>query len=132
MNANLLLFPVLVFGVPCCAGPVELRADARSIPIVHETDKPLHCKVVADIVGNAQGKDEAAARESARNQFLNAAADHKATHALVLSESSGPVGTTDGVKAFVGGKALQCTENPPDEEASDAGSAEAEPPPPSL
>lgn len=132
MRVNVFVALCLVLAVPACAGAVALRPDAKSIPVVHETDKPLHCKVVAEIVGNAQGKDQAAARESAMNEFRNSAADHKATHALVETETGGPVGTTDAMKAFVGGKALQCTENPVDDDAVDAGSGEDAAAPPAL
>ncbi len=118
-----------------CAGPVALRADAKSIPVVHESDKPLHCKVIAEIAGRGRGKDQAAANQNAMNEFRNSAADHKATHALIESETGGPVGTTDSMQAFVGGKALQCTDgagaDPFAEAPADAGAAEAQAPTPS-
>ena len=118
------LFVVSVVLPGCLANVVALEPQAEGIKVVHESDKPLRCEVLAKISGTSRSDDEKAARTGAENDFRNHAAELKANFAFIEAERSGPVGTSSQHDVFIGGKALHCqTEEM--EEADEKASASA-------
>jgi hypothetical protein len=86
----------------------QLSPEAKSVTVVHETSRPIDCKVLGKINGSSHASKEKQAREGAENDFRNQAAKMKANYALIEQERSGPLGTTDQIDVFIGGKALFC------------------------
>jgi hypothetical protein len=97
----------------CVTGQkIALDPAAAKIKLVHEHDKPLRCKAVADVRSEARGASDETAKESAGNAIRNAAAKYKNINYVQLDkEQVSPVGTTDAREAFFTGKALICTED---------------------
>jgi len=108
MSSRLPLYclPALLCG--CLSHVPALSPKAEHVPIVHETDRPLHCKVVGKISGMSRSSDEKEGRTGAENDFRNHAAEQKANFALVEAERSGQVGTGSQRDYYLGGKALLC------------------------
>lgn len=92
----------------CLSHVVSLDPKAEHVTVVHETDRPLHCKVLGKISGMSRSGDEKDGSTGAQNDFRNHAAELKANFALVETERSGQVGTGSQRDYYLGGKALQC------------------------
>jgi hypothetical protein len=118
------LFAVAVLLPACLSNNVALEPKAQGVTIVHETDRPLHCKVLDKISGTSRSSDEPSARRGAENDFRNHAAELDANFALVEAERGGPVGTGSLRDYFLGGKALLC-QTEAMEEASEKAEAAA-------
>ena len=108
MLKNLAPFIVSAFLPACFGNSVALEPRAQAVTLVHESDRPLHCKVLEKISGTSNGDDEKAARTGAENDFRNQAAKLTGNFALVEAERGGPVGTSSERNYFIGGKALFC------------------------
>ena len=118
------LFVVSIALTGCFANVVALEPKAKSVKVVHESDKPLRCDVLGKITGQSRSGDVKEARQGAENDFRNQAAELKANFAFIEAERSGPVGTSSQHDVFIGGKALRCqTEEM--EEAEDKAAAAA-------
>jgi hypothetical protein len=104
------LFSVSMALPACLVNSVaKLNPEAKKVQIVHESDRPLSCKVLGKINGTSHAGDEKKARKGAENDFRNHAADLKANFALVEVERSGALGGTSSQReVFLGGKALFC------------------------
>ena len=122
-RAPLLILTLLLPG--CMDNTVALSPEAKSVTLVREGDRPLHCKALGKISGSSKSADEKLAKSGAENDFRNHAADLKANFAVVESENGGPVGTSTQHKAFLGGQALLC-QTEAMEDAADKADAEAE------
>jgi hypothetical protein len=106
MNRTLLVVCMLL---PGCFGTVaKLQPNAKSVTVVHETDKPLHCEVLGKISGTSRSTDQKEAREGAENDFRNKAAELKGNFALIEAERGGQVGTGAEHDSYLGGRALHC------------------------
>jgi len=93
----------------CLSNVVTLKPEAKSISIVHETDKPLRCDVLGKISGMSRSNDGKEAQTGAENDFRNQASEFEgANYAFVETERNNRVGTSDQRDAFLGGKALRC------------------------
>jgi hypothetical protein len=92
----------------CLDSTVALSPEAKSVTLVREGDRPLHCKALGKITGSSKSSDEKLAKAGAENDFRNHAADLKANFAVVEQENGGPVGTSAKHNAFLGGQALLC------------------------
>ena len=101
------LFVVSVL-LPACGSVVALSPKAASVTLVHESDRPLHCKFLGKINGSSRSSDEKEARQGAENDLRNRAADLKANFAFAEVERIGRVGTSSEQDAFVAGSALLC------------------------
>jgi hypothetical protein len=110
----------------CLSNTVALAPEAKSVTLVRESDRPLHCKVLGKITGSSRSSDEKLAKEGAENDLRNHAAELKANYALVESENGGRVGTSNERDAFLGGKALLCRTDAMDEADEKAAAAEQE------
>src|SRR4051812_30945449 len=109
MSMNRAPFVVLaLFLSGCFSNTAALEPEAKSVTLVRESDRPLHCKVLGKITGTSRSSDEKLAKAGAENDFRNHAAELKANFAVVESENGGPVGTSAERDAFLGGKALLC------------------------
>jgi hypothetical protein len=104
--APLFVFALLLVG--CMDNTVLLSPEAKGVTLVHESDRPLHCKALGKISGSSTSTQEKLAKSGAENDFRNHAADLKANYALVESENGGPVGTSTERNSFLGGEALLC------------------------
>lgn len=106
MKRALIVIPVLLTG---CFGTVaKLQPAAKSVTVVRETDKPLHCEVLGKISGTSRSTDAKEARQGAENDFRNKAAELKGNFALIEAERGGQVGTGAEHDAYLGGRALFC------------------------
>jgi hypothetical protein len=106
MNKTLVIACLLL---PGCFGTVAtLQPNAKSVTVVHETDKPLHCEVLGKISGTSRSTDQKEARQGAENDFRNKAAALKGNFALIEAERGGQVGTGAEHDAYLGGRALFC------------------------
>lgn len=108
------LFLACAACVTACVNAQSVALDpvAAKIKLVHEYDKPLRCKAVADVHAEARGGSNETAKENAGNAIRNAAAKYKRINYVeVDKETLGQVGTTDTRTAFFSGKALICTED---------------------
>src|SRR5262249_39164761 len=94
--------------LPACGHMVALEPEAKSVELIHESDRPLHCKVLGKITGQARSSSEKEAREGAENDFRNHAAELKANYAMIDNENGGKMGTSSEINSFIGGKALKC------------------------
>jgi hypothetical protein len=95
--------------LPACLGSVvTLSPKAESVTLVHESDRPLHCKFLGKINGSSRSSDEKEARQGAENDLRNHAADLKANFAFAEVERTGRVGTSSEQDAFASGSALLC------------------------
>jgi hypothetical protein len=95
--------------LPACLGSVvALSPEAASVTLVHESDRPLHCKFLGKINGTSRSSDEKEARLGAENDLRNHAADLKANFAFAEVERTSRVGTSTQQDAFAGGSALLC------------------------
>ena len=105
-----LLAPVIFSAfLPACFGnSVALEPRAHGVTLVHESDRPLHCKALGRISGTSTSDEEKGARAGAENDFRNQAAELKGNFALVEAARGGPVGTSSERNYFIGGKALLC------------------------
>ena len=119
-------FLVLTLLLPgCLDGTVALSPQAKSVTLVRESDRPLHCKALGKITGSSKSTDEKLAKAGAENDFRNQAAELKANFAVVELENGGPVGTSGERKSFLGGEALLCkTEAMEDAEEKKAAEAQ--------
>ena len=108
----------------CLSNVVALKPEAKSVQMVHETDRPIRCKLLAKISGTSRDTDDKAAQTGAENDFRNHAAEEGGNFALVEAERHGPVGTSSQKDYFVGGRALLC-ETEEMEEAQAKADAEA-------
>ena len=119
-------FLVLTLLLPgCLGGTVALSPQAKSVTLVRESDRPLHCKALGKITGSSKSTDEKLAKAGAENDFRNQAAELKANFAVVELENGGPVGTSGERKSFLGGEALLCqTEAMEDAEEKKAAEAQ--------
>ncbi|MEO8900368.1 MAG: DUF4156 domain-containing protein [Polyangiaceae bacterium] len=106
-RASFIVFPLL-FLAGCLGGTVALSPEAKSVTLVREGDRPLHCKALGKITGSSKSSDEKLAKAGAENDFRNHAAELKANFAVVESENGGPVGTSTQRNSFLGGQALLC------------------------
>ncbi len=91
-----------------CGHMVALSPEAKKVELIHESERPLHCKVLGKITGESRSSSEKEAREGAENDFRNKAAELKANFAMIDNERGGKVGTSSEISSFIGGKALQC------------------------
>ena len=115
-NSALLVVSLLL---PSCFGNgPALSPEAKSVTLVHESDRPLHCKFLGKINANARDSDEKVARAGAEIEFRNQAAAMKANFALIEADRASYVGTSTQRDIFLGGKALLC-QTEAMEEASD-------------
>lgn len=105
-RAPIVVITLLLSG--CLDSTVALSPQAKSVTLVREGDRPLHCKALGKITGTSKSSDEKLAKAGAENDFRNHAADLKANFAVVESENGGPVGTSTKRNAFLGGQALLC------------------------
>ena len=107
--AHFVVVTLFVAGLPAClGGTVALAPEAKSVTLVREGDRPLHCKSLGKITGSSSSSDEKQAKTGAENDFRNHAAELKANYAVVESENGGPVGTSTERNSFLGGQALLC------------------------
>jgi hypothetical protein len=102
------LFIVSALLPACLPNTVALEPEAKSVTLVHESERPLRCKMLGKINGTSRSSDEKEARAGAENDFRNHAAELKANFALVEADRSGLVGTSSERDVFIGGKALLC------------------------
>ncbi|MEP7051101.1 MAG: DUF4156 domain-containing protein [Pseudomonadota bacterium] len=122
--APFVVFTLVLSG--CLDSTVALAPEAKSVTLVREGDRPLHCKALGRITGSSKSSDEKLAKAGAENDFRNHAADLKANFAVVESENGGPVGTSSKHNSFLGGEALLCqTEAMEDAEEKRAADEEA-------
>lgn len=126
MNENRALFCASLLLVGCLSNVVALKPEAKSVTIVHETDKPIRCKLLGKISGTSRDTDDKAAQTGAENDFRNQAADEGGNFALIEAERHGPVGTSSQKDYFVGGRALLCETEETEEAAAKAEAAEKE------
>jgi hypothetical protein len=118
-------FAVVCVFLPGCFGSVAtLQPNAKSVTVVHETDKPLHCEQLGKISGTSRSTDEKEARQGAENDFRNKAAELKGNFALIEAERGGQVGTGAEHDSYLGGRALFCqTEEMEDAQAKQEAAA---------
>ncbi len=108
-SARSVVFTLFFCALPAClGGTVALAPEAKSVTLVREGDRPLHCKSLGKITGSSSNSDEKLAKTGAENDFRNHAAELKANFAVVESENGGPVGTSTERNSFLGGQALLC------------------------
>ena len=119
-NRALLVVSVLLPG--CFGGGAALSPEGKSVTLVHENDRPLHCKFLGKINADSRDSDEKVARAGAEIEFRNQAAAMKANFALVEADRASYVGTSTQRDIFLGGKALLCQTDAM-EEASDKAEA---------
>jgi hypothetical protein len=91
-----------------CGHMVALSPEAKKVELIHESERPLHCKVLGKITGESRSSNEKEAREGAENDFRNKAAELKANFAMIDNERGGKMGTSSEINSFIGGKALEC------------------------
>jgi hypothetical protein len=115
---------ILSILLPACGHSVALAPEAKDVELIHESDRPLHCKMLGKINGESRASDEKLAREGAENDFRNHAAELKANFAMIDNERGGKVGTSSEIESFIGGKALAC-ETEAMEEAKEKAEAKA-------
>ena len=119
-------FLILALVLPgCLDSTVALSPEAKSVTLVHESDRPLHCKALGKITGTSKNTDGKLAKIGAENDFRNSAADLKANYAVVEAENGGPVGTSTERNSFLGGEALLC-QTEAMEDADEKAAAEAQ------
>lgn len=109
MSAAGALLAIVALAGGCIFGNVvALEPGAKNVKIVRESDKPLHCEFLGRISGTSRSGEEKEAREGARNDFRNHAAELKANFALIEAEQSSRVGTSQNRDYFLRGQALSC------------------------
>jgi len=99
----------------CFSNNVVLEPKAQSVTLVHDADRPLHCKFLAKINGTSRSSDEQSARTGAENDVRNQAAELNGNFAEVVAERTSQVGTSSQRDAFIEGKALLCQTEAMDE-----------------
>jgi len=119
----LLIISIVLPG--CFGSTVALEPRAKGVALVHESDRPLHCKVLGKISGTSTSSDAKLARSGAENDLRNQAAEQQGNFALVEAERDAAVGTTSDRNYFISGKALAC-ETEAMEEAKEKAEAKAQ------
>jgi hypothetical protein len=108
MRSKRALFIVSALLPACLSSVVSLEPKAASVTLVHEGDRPLHCKFLGKINGTSRNSEEKVARQGAENDLRNHAAELNANFAVVEVERTSRVGTSEQQDAFVGGTAQLC------------------------
>jgi hypothetical protein len=119
------LFVICALLPGCLSSVVTLEPKAKSVTLVRESDRPLHCKFLGKINGTSRNSDEKVAREGAENDLRNQAADLNANFAVAEVERTSRVGTSTEQDAFVGGTAQLC-QTEAMEDAQDKADAKAQ------